>query len=92
MNLQIIKDSGNRPWSPLSRYHISEKWKIVGFAGAANIEGGTAEENNREGMYYSAGVGARYALQSKDKVHLRFDIAIGNDDNQGFYIGLQEAF
>ena len=74
------------------RYHISEKWKIVGFAGVANIEGGMAEENNREGMYYFAGVGARYALQPKDKVHLRFDIAVGNDDNQGFYIGLQEAF
>ncbi|QOL25760.1 BamA/TamA family outer membrane protein [Thalassotalea sp. LPB0316] len=74
------------------RYHISEKWKFVGFAGMANIQGGTAQESNREGLYYSAGLGVRYALQPKDKVHLRFDVAVGNDDNQGFYIGLQEAF
>ncbi len=74
------------------RYHHNEKWKFVGFAGVANIEGGTAEENNQEGLYYSAGVGLRYAIQPKDKVHLRIDVAVGNDDNQGFYIGLQEAF
>ena len=74
------------------RYHLSEKWKLVGFAGVANIQGGTADENDKEGLYYSAGFGARYALQPKDKVHLRLDVAFGNDDNQGFYIGLQEAF
>ena len=74
------------------RYHFSEKWKFVGFAGMANIQGGTAERTDQDGLYYSGGVGVRYALQPKDKVHLRVDIAIGNDDNQGFYIGLQEAF
>ena len=74
------------------RYHYSEKWKFVGFTGLANIQEGTAEINRQDGLYYSAGVGVRYAIQPKDKVHLRFDIAFGNDDNQGFYIGLQEAF
>ncbi len=74
------------------RYHLSEKWKLVGFAGVANIQGGTADENDKEGLYYSAGYGARYALKPKDKVPLRLDVAFGNDDNQGFYIGLQEAF
>lgn len=74
------------------RYHFSHKWKFVGFVGIANIDGGTAKENDQDGFYYSAGIGARYAIQPDDKVHLRIDIAAGNDDNQGFYIGLQEAF
>jgi outer membrane protein assembly factor BamA len=74
------------------RYHFSEKWKFIGFAGVANIQEGTAEKSGQDGLYYSAGVGVRYAIQPKDKVHLRLDIAFGNDDNQGFYIGLQEAF
>ena len=74
------------------RYHHSELWKFVAFAGAAHVGGGNAEKRDNEGWYYSGGVGARYALQPKDRVHLRLDLAMGNDDNQGFYIGFQEAF
>ncbi|GAA5315487.1 MAG: hypothetical protein AseanaTS_06920 [Candidatus Pelagadaptatus aseana] len=74
------------------RYYISDTWKLVGFAGAVDLRGGSAEDRNQEDVYYSAGVGLRYAIQPASRVHLRFDIAAGNDDNQGFYIGLQEAF
>ncbi len=74
------------------RYHISDKWKLVGFGGAATLVGDTAKAYDNDKLYYSAGAGIRYAIQPQAKVHFRLDIAYGNDDNNGFYVGIQEAF
>ena len=74
------------------RHFLNQKWKAVAFVGMAYLNGDSAEEQSTDGMYYSGGVGLRYAIQPKDRVHFRLDVAVGNDGNQGFYIGIQEAF
>ncbi|WP_159064739.1 BamA/TamA family outer membrane protein [Thaumasiovibrio subtropicus] len=74
------------------RYHISDKWKLVGFGGLGALRGETARQFDNDNLYYSAGAGVRYAIQPQARVHFRFDIAIGNDGNDGFYVGIQEAF
>ncbi|WP_413110460.1 BamA/TamA family outer membrane protein [Thaumasiovibrio sp. DFM-14] len=74
------------------RHHISEKWKLVGFGGVGTLRGETARRFDNDILYYSAGAGVRYAIQPQAKVHFRFDFAVGNEDNNGFYVGIQEAF
>lgn len=74
------------------RHVFNRRWKGVVFAGLAWIGGPTAEATFVDGAYTSAGLGVRYAIQPEQGVHLRVDIAFGNDENRGFYFGIREAF
>lgn len=38
------------------------------------------------------GLGLRFLVDKKDKVNLRFDYVVGNDQNSGFYISFGESF
>lgn len=74
------------------RYFLTDRWKIVGFAGVANVVGGASETYGTDGTYYSGGAGVRYKILENHDTHLRVDYAIGSDENHGLYIGFQEAF
>ncbi len=40
----------------------------------------------------SGGIGLRYMLDTKEKINVRFDYAIGEDGSDGFYVAFREAF
>ncbi|MBI3235108.1 MAG: hypothetical protein HYZ42_13920 [Bacteroidetes bacterium] len=41
---------------------------------------------------YNAGVGLRILIDKKDRTNLRFDYALGNNNNNGFYVSFGESF
>ena len=74
------------------RWQFSERWGAVAFGGLAKLWDDDIEELITEDIYYSGGIGVRYMLNTDQKINFRIDAAIGNDDNQGIYVGIQEAF
>ena len=72
------------------RYQFLERWTLVGFIGEAALFDNDGLES--DDLYASAGVGIRFMLNQARRVNLRVDVAVGEDDSQGFYIGLSEAF
>jgi outer membrane protein assembly factor BamA len=41
---------------------------------------------------YNAGIGLRFLVDKKERTNLRFDYAIGQDGNSGFYVSFGESF
>lgn len=62
------------------------------FAGGAGLWGGDGESFTRDDIYWSYGLGLRIRLQAKNRINFRIDYAWGEEDQDGFYIGMQEAF
>ena len=59
------------------------------------FSGGTLENILRKStdkLYKSIGFGLRYTLQEAQRIRFRVDFAFGDDDNDGFYVSLREAF
>jgi len=68
-------------------------WRIgmVAFAGFGNVSSQINQfvfDNTRS----SAGLGLRYMLDTKERINVRFDYAIGEDGSDGFYVAFREAF
>lgn len=74
------------------RWQFTEKIGFVAFGGLAKLWDDELEELITKDLYYSGGVGFRYMLNSDQKINFRIDAAIGNGDNEGIYVGIQEAF
>lgn len=74
------------------RYQLTERWGIVGFGGVSKLWDDDLEELITEDIYYSGGAGIRYMINMDQKINFRVDVAIGNDDNKGIYVGIREAF
>lgn len=75
------------------RWRLYKKWGVVFFGGLAKLwDDDPNQEQILKDLYYSAGTGIRYRLSEENGINLRIDIAVGNDDNMGWYIGLGEAF
>ena len=74
------------------RWQFTEKMGAVAFAGLAKLWDDDLEDLITEDLYYSGGVGFRYMLNTDQKINFRIDAAIGNGDNKGIYVGIQEAF
>lgn len=74
------------------RWQFAEKIGFVAFAGLAKLWDDELEDLITEDLYYSGGVGFRYMLNTDQKINFRIDAAIGNDNNEGIYVGIQEAF
>ena len=54
---------------------------------------GTKGTTSDEGENFSSGgVGVRLRLHQANRVNLRVDFAWGEDDEDGFYVSLREAF
>jgi outer membrane protein assembly factor BamA len=75
-----------------AEYRLPLLWRIgaVGFAGVGDVapDGKSFELNE---FKYSAGVGLRIAMNTREKINLRIDYAFGKD-SRGLYISLFEAF
>ena len=79
------------------RYQIVNKpFRLIAFGGVAQLAGGSFGQDGRErdddGTYWAAGVGGRYAIQSKTGVDLRLDIVTTSDGEQSVYLALNQAF
>jgi hypothetical protein len=79
------------------RYQIVDRpFRLIGFAGVAQLSGGSFGQGDRErddnGSYWAAGVGVRYAIQSKTGVDLRLDFVTTSEDEQSVYLALNQAF
>jgi outer membrane protein assembly factor BamA len=71
------------------RWMLNDRWGLVGFFGVARLyDGGIHEGEN----FSSGGVGVRLRLHQANRVNLRVDFAWGEDDEDGFYVSLREAF
>jgi outer membrane protein assembly factor BamA len=74
------------------RWTTTGKWTYVGFVGAAAMYDGGMANIDDASWYKSIGLGLRYRLQDAQRINFRIDLAIGDDDNDGFYVSLKEAF
>ncbi|NRB38952.1 MAG: hypothetical protein HRU20_10890 [Pseudomonadales bacterium] len=80
------------------RYALSERWGLTAFAGigclygdqiAGSKEASCSDAKNR---YPSAGIGASFAIKPAEKMVIRSEIAIGKDNNHGFYLNFGQPF
>ena len=79
------------------RYQMVNKpFRLIVFGGVARLSGGSFGQGGRErdddGTYWAAGVGARYAIQSKTGVDLRLDLVTTSENEQSVYLALNQAF
>jgi len=63
---------------------------MVAFAGIGDVAPAPSKLT-LAGNLWSAGLGFRFMVDSRERVNLRVDFGFGNDDS-GFYISLGEAF
>lgn len=64
----------------------------VVFGGAAGIWEGDLTDVEGDDVYWSYGLGLRIRLQKENRMNFRIDYAWGEDDQDGFYVGVGEAF
>lgn len=74
------------------RWQVTPRWGTVVFGGLAKLWDDELKALITEDLYYSGGIGLRYMLNTDQKVNFRVDFAVGNGDNEGIYVGIQEAF
>ena len=74
------------------RFPLLKRVSGVGFWGWGDVAGKHSTTSFKN-LKYSYGAGLRYAINKYEKLHLRFDYAMGRGKgNHGFYIQLGEAF
>ena len=74
------------------RWQFTERWGAVAFGGLAKLWDENLEDLITKDIYYSGGVGIRYMINTDQKLNFRVDVAVGNGDNKGIYVGIREAF
>jgi hypothetical protein len=74
------------------RCMIFRKFGIVGFVGAAALYDKDISNIDSDTTFFSGGIGFRYVLHEENRVNFRVDFAIGEDDEDGFYVSISEAF
>jgi len=74
------------------RWQVTKRWGAVVFGGLAKLWDDELEVLITEDLYYSAGAGIRYMINTDQKINFRIDAAVGNGDNKGIYVGIREAF
>lgn len=74
------------------RWQFRPRWGVVLFGGIAKLWDDDTKEIIQEDYYYSGGLGLRFMINTEQRVNFRIDFALANGDNQGFYVGIGEAF
>ena len=76
------------------RWQFYKRLGLVGFAGVGTIWGQSDQEKDvfEKDLLPSVGTGLRFQLSPERKINLRMDYAWGVNDNEGFYLGIMEAF
>lgn len=73
------------------RFHVIGNFGMVVFAAAGRVGNTTSDLFSFQGLKPSLGTGLRYAIDKKEKLNFRFDVAFGQRSN-GFYFNITEAF
>jgi hypothetical protein len=73
-----------------ARWRISNRWGLVGFAGAGYITNSFSDQGDNERVP-SYGAGVRFMVLKSKRINLRVDFA-RSDDSDAMYIGVGEAF
>ncbi len=66
------------------------RWGLVGFTGIGNVYN-NANELQLKNVKPNYGIGARFMIDKKENLNLRFDLGFGQGTN-GFYLSIAEAF
>ncbi len=75
------------------RWQFYKRLGMVAFAGTGTVWGNEEEEEDFERSWLpSVGLGLRYMISTEKRVNFRADYAWGVNGNDGFYIGVMEAF
>ena len=74
------------------RWQFRPRWGVVLFGGIAKLWDDDTKEIIQEEYYYSGGLGLRFMINTEQRINFRVDFALANGDNQGFYVGIREAF
>lgn len=74
------------------RMMFTKKIGGVVFGGVSHLYNGSIKNTNSDTFYPSYGLGFRYQLNTENKMNFRFDYAWGDDDEEGFYVSVGEAF
>jgi len=73
-----------------ARWHISEKWGLVGFGGAGTIDDSFSQIHDRE-VIPSYGIGLRFMVLAEKRINLRLDYA-RSTDSDAIHVSVGEAF
>jgi len=74
------------------RWMFTRRFGAVGFAGAAALYDGDMGNIGSDTLHYSGGVGLRFRLNVENRINFRVDYAWGENDEEGFYVSVGEAF
>jgi hypothetical protein len=74
------------------RWQFHRRWGVVAFGGLSKLWDEDLENLITKDLYYSAGAGIRFMINTDQKINFRVDAAVGNGDNKGLYVGIREAF
>ncbi len=81
----------------LSSYQTEFRFPVVWKFGLATFGGLSSVYSSEDSfkiayLRYNFGLGIRFLVDKTDKTNLRLDYAMGNNDNNGFYISFGESF
>ncbi len=74
------------------RYSLAGKFGLNAFAGVACLYGNDASCDDEKNWFPAAGAGVTYMLKVEERMIVRAEIAVGKNDNNGFYIQFGNAF
>jgi outer membrane protein assembly factor BamA len=74
------------------RWMLTKKFGVVGFGGVAALYDGGIDNIDSDSVFFSGGVGIRYVLHEENRVNFRVDFAVGEEDEDGLYVSISEAF
>ncbi|UTF58949.1 BamA/TamA family outer membrane protein [Gilvimarinus sp. DA14] len=74
------------------RWNLTGKWGLHLFGGVSCLYGDDKSCGDSENIYTSGGVGGEYMLKPSQRMVVSADYAVGEGDNQGFYLRFGQAF
>ncbi|MHC4744140.1 MAG: BamA/TamA family outer membrane protein [Planctomycetota bacterium] len=85
---------GNNLISTQTEYRclLTERFGVAGFGGLALLYDGSIKNVNSDSLFSSVGVGLRFVLHKETRQTFRIDYAWGEDDEDGLYVSIGEAF
>lgn len=68
------------------RHHIKGRWGATAFLGIECLYGNGEGCGDGENLYPAGGIGVTFLLKPEDKMIARAELAIGEGENEGFYL------
>jgi hypothetical protein len=72
------------------RFRLTKTWGLSAFAGLAVLYGGD-RDSTEDQLFPAGGGGVRYKLNDEGLM-VRTELAVGRDDNRGFYLQFGQPF